>query len=304
MSWFTPKLEPGERVLLRNTDDRLIWWQTGFLALWLGSIALPNFLILGTHETQFWETVGFLLVIPLLVLLQAWAGSIWLWVLTDRQLVAREKPSAPARGLPLDAVEEARIDGDILHVRGGDERMELAITDRFCAGVRLREVLGDRFGDPGELVSPLGTVLAPGEQVRLRTLPELSITSVLAPLLLAAGLVGIMSNFFILSRTGLALALGVGLPMMSAILLADLAASWRRRGWWVAVTDKRLLLRRWREPGRYDAVAPDDIERAEYDGKQGRFILHCGDRALFLTCTKWSARRILKALGRDPGEIS
>lgn len=304
MSWFGPNLEPGERVVLRNMDDRLVWWQTGLLALWLGSIALPNFLKLDVHESRFWETVGFLLVIPLLVLLRAWAGSIWLWVLTDRRIVAREKPSTPARMLPLDAIEEWQIDGDILHVRGDGEVMELTVTDRFCAGGRLRDLLGGRFGDPGEPMSPLGTILAPGEQVRLRALPELSIMSALAPLILAAGLAGIMANFFTESRTGLALALGVMLPMMSAILLPDLVASWRRRGWWVAVTDERLLLRRWHEPGRYDAVAPENIERAEYDRKQGPFILHCVDRTLFLTCTKWSARRILKALGRDPEEIS
>jgi hypothetical protein len=86
-------------------------------------------------------------------------------------------------------------------------------------------------------------------------------------------------------------------------LFAELVAAWRRRGWWIAVTDRRLLLRRWYEPERYDAFAVGDIGLAEYDTKAGRLLVHCGDRTLFLICGKSSAHRILTALDRDPQEV-
>lgn len=292
-------LEPGERVLLRNTDDRLVWWETGFLILWMGSIGLSNFAELDATEARFWQTMAVLLVVPLLVLLRAWAGSIWSWVITDRRVLVREKPSAPLRALPLDAVERARFDGDILRVGGGGEILDLAVTGRFCAGARLRDLLGDRFGDPGQPVAPLAQILPAGERVRLRALPERMALNALTPLILAAGPVAIVAILFMEGRTGPASLFAIMMPILFAILLPEMVASWRRRGWWIAVTNERLFLRRWHEPGRYDIVAIGDIDWTEYDRKRARLTFHCGDRDLFLTCSKRSARRILAALGRN-----
>lgn len=290
--------------MLQNTDDRMMWWRTGFLVLFLCNFVLSRFIGFDARETEFWGIMTFPLVWLVLILLWAWSGSVWMWVVTDRRILGQARPSAPWRIIPLDAVEAAWVDGDTLCVRGGGESLKLPVSDRFRAGGRLRDLLGDRFGDSGQPVTRLEAILLPGERVRLRGSPDVSIMSVLAPAVLATGSLGSIVIFFSEHKDDLAFTVAVGLTLFQVSLLPDMVASWRRRGWWVAVTDKRLLLRRWHEPGRYDAVALESIERAEHDRKRSRFILHCGDRTLFLTCPKWNARRIQKAVGREPGEIS
>ena len=295
-------LAPGETVLMRNTDDRLAWWRAGMLLLLFGDIGLSNFLHYDLRAAEFWETAALILVMPLFILLWAWAGRIWLWVATDRRILARENPSAPLLELPPEAIEAVTFTDGALRLVTGGNVLSLPISDRFCAAGKLRALLGDKLGPPGHPLAPLAEIVPGDEKLTLRQLPEFSILNVVNPVFLTAGPAAILASFYVDASYGPFRGAVSVFPVLYVFLFSELAANWRRRGWWIAVTDRQLLLRRWHEPERYDAVAITDIGGVTFDPKRSRLTFHLEDGALFLHCTKWGARRIFAALGRDPAE--
>lgn len=295
-------LAPGERIVLRNTDDRLAWWRAGMLLLLFGDIGLSNFLQYDVRDAKFWETAALMLVMPLFILLWAWAGRIWLWVATDRRILAREKPSEPLLDLPPEAIEAVTYADGALRLEAGGDVLSLPISDRFCGAGKLRALLGDKLGTPGHPLAPLAEIVPGNEKLTLRQLPEFSILNAVNPLLLAAGAIVTLAYFLPRPLFSGLPGLGSVIPVFYVLGFAELVANWRRRGWWIAVTDRQLLLRRWHEPERYDAVAITDIGDVAFDPKRSRLLFRLKDRELFLHCTKWGARRVFAALGREPAE--
>jgi len=299
MSWLEPDIEPGERVVLRNNGDRFTGLRAGFLAVWVGAVALSDLPRLSAYQTA-----SITVLIAVLLLVSAAAHSMWSWCVTDRRIVMEDESGDRSREIPFNAIEAAWLDGGRLAVEVGGKVVDVPISDHFCATGMLRALLGDRFRNPGLAVVARDKILSPGETVKLGVLPEFSAISWLSLLVLF----GVWAVLLVDPRLGQMLEGSIMVPMFFVpisfvLMFPDLVAAWRRRGWWIEVTDRRLLLRRWHEPDRYDAIGLAEIVRVKFDPEEARLAFHVADRELFLLCTKWSARRILAALGRDPAEL-
>lgn len=69
--------------------------------------------------------------------------------------------------------------------------------------------------------------------------------------------------------------------------------------WRIAVTDRRVLVRRGLLGGSHDEMARHDLEGCRYDRAGGKIVLTGANRELAIGCSQPQAARILKALGRD-----
>ena len=73
--------------------------------------------------------------------------------------------------------------------------------------------------------------------------------------------------------------------------------------WRVAVTDRRILVRRGILGTRHDEMARDDIESVRYDPAARRLFIAGGGDEIEIRCFDDEAERIRRALGSELAEV-
>lgn len=301
MSWFTPKLEPGERVLFRYPDGR----REGLHLLMLLAV-LPIFAVYGLWVADLGMdyvilTGGFAYVVPL-ALIQGWRfrARAWRIMVTDRRiLIRRERRQGEAIELPRDGIENVRRDAMnqrlILRVAGE----EIAIPfDYEASEERLRRALDPHPPLEVSLGAPISRFLDPGEKIVLRhpTAGRRAFWAVLQPALIL--LAFIAPVFLLPSSPSIELVFLLPAAAVPFLILAN--TELQKHAWLVAVTDRRILHR---DRGDFTLVESMDLkELAEISREtiMTKLILRGGDgQELAIRCDPEEAGRILAALGYD-----
>lgn len=298
MGWPKRILQPGERVLLRSSEGNFVGWGLAFIGALAVFAMLRHVFVLDLHEPRFWEAVAGLVLMSLLLA----AGFFLLpfrasWALTDRRVLRRE-PFGATESVPIEAVEEARLEDTALVLQGPRGVCELPIVTRFAAGPGLYEALGARLGDAGLPVRALADMLDPGERV-VRHIPPAWTAWLRWPLLLsgpAAAVAAIVAPD--VARGGFLFPLYL-VVIMYGVMLSDIVAFWRVRGWHTVLTDRRLLRRRPEWPSRCDAIPLDAVTEAMWDKKRHMLVVTFDGRSVDIPCLRRTARQILAALERN-----
>jgi hypothetical protein len=142
MSWFTPKLEPGERIVvaLPGREDHGFWvGMGGFLVVVEGTLVMAMDAFLGINRFAtvivFWGSFALL----------AFALSRWQFVVTDRRLLRRRGLRRRMEEIALDEVDDVRTE------MGG-------FTERIVIRAKGREMTIATIGvDPAPIVRALRT---------------------------------------------------------------------------------------------------------------------------------------------------
>ncbi len=139
--WIGPKLEPGERIVLRHPDHSGGGVWAGVLAVLVAVelvalVAMDKFFGFGRTETMI------LLLVP--VLLVAAVVTRWRLIVTDRRLLCRPGPfGARYNEIRLDAVEDVRIEAG-------------AFAERIVVRANGRETVVATIGvDPAPVVAAI-----------------------------------------------------------------------------------------------------------------------------------------------------
>ena len=141
MGWFGPKLEPGERILVRHPDHSGGGFWAGVLAVivaveLVALVAMDKAFGLGRTETMI------LLMVPIFLL--SAVATRWRLIVTDRRLLCR-------RGLFAVRVETIRLDEiDDIRIEAG------AFAERIVIRARGRETVVATVGvDPAPVVAAI-----------------------------------------------------------------------------------------------------------------------------------------------------
>ncbi len=139
--WFGPKLEPGERILIRHPDHRGGAFCAGLMAVVIAVelvalIAMDKFFGFGRTETMI------LLLVPILMV--AAVVTRWRLIVTDRRLLCRRGPlGAWFVEIRLAAVDDVRIEAG-------------AFAERIVIRARGRETVVATVGiDPAPVVAAI-----------------------------------------------------------------------------------------------------------------------------------------------------
>ena len=305
MSWVASKrgegiaalseiLIPGERVVARYPPMGLIW---GLLAV-IG--ALPPLAIAAV-----WHRIGFangeqdwLLYIvvggTLYMLLATYYLGRWSLAVTDQRLLIREGPGY--QEIQLNLIREVRYAGLTLTVRATDRTVETLILIPFARRiVRAIDPASETSGAPA---GKLADLMHPDETILYRDPTTWSVKASLAFLAAASFaapvMVGYMKGF------------GDGFDWFTLGMfyagLIPMAFQWKRHfGWKVAITGRRLLVRRHHDPDRYDEIALADILSAESGEKGKNLLVEGAARTLVISAGKRKAAKILAALEAAKG---
>ena len=299
---FRRMLEPGERILVRSTDGKTTWYLAGafllmIVAAWVRRIWGVPFL-----GFEFWNGTLFMLFIAIPTPVVAWLWMRWKWVITDRRVLRGYGLfSSEIGAMRHETVDEVRLDDTTLSVYGRDYRWDFAISRAFCRADILHGLFGARMGDPGLPAGPLAEMLEPGETVLWRY--SRLVTDFLPWLVLFSGPLAVLAEV-IWPETQAYLYFSPTLVLMPyVVLLADVVAAWRRRGWQTVLTDRRLLRRRHNAPSRCDAVSLDAVDEAFWNAKGWELVVVSPGRRDTIFCLPWTARRILDTFeSNDRGE--
>jgi len=295
-------LEPGERIVARSNDGTTAWYVAGAILLLVGTAWLRKIWGVPFLGFRFWSATLFMLLFAVPTPVVTWLWTRWKWVMTDRRVLKGYGLfSSEIAEMRHETVEGVRLDGGKLIVHGDDDWWEFPITRNFLRADTLYALFGDRFVDPGLPVKPVQEMLEPGEIVLHRASPL--ITDILPWVVLLSGPV----LLFVAVTWPEALKGWYFIPAVVQgpylVLLGDVLAAWRGRGWQTVLTDRRLLRRRPEWPSRCDAIPLDAVTEAQWDSKRWGLIVVSPGRRDTIFCLRWTARRILDALERnDRGE--
>ncbi len=166
--WFDPKLEPGERVLLRD-PAWLGFYGVALLATSVIAVA-TLYLLSGRFRGEpisdlsgMWLFLGGTagLTAGLMALLQAVRDR---WAITDRRVVARRGAlRRTVEAVRRERVDRTALDGDDLLVHGEGRTMRLDLS-----GVRdaaLQAALGGKAPPAGHKAAALGRIMEQGESL-------------------------------------------------------------------------------------------------------------------------------------------
>jgi membrane protein YdbS with pleckstrin-like domain len=295
MGWLAPKLEPGERLLVRSTDGGAARYWVGVFLL-LGVIGWVRgvwaFEIFGP---KFVTAILFLLVYALLILAVAWPWTRWKWAITDRRVLKRYGLfSSEIAEMRHETVEVVRLDGTELCLHGREYRWRFDVSRNFCRADVLSRLFGDRFGETGLPAKPVGEMLDADDTVLHRR------SSLVTGLLPWAVLLSGPVLLFVEMAWPETLETWYFSPNMIVVpymvLLHHVVAFWRRRGWRTVLTDRRLLIRRPHWPSRCDEIPLDAVTDAYWDSKGWELVVVSPGRRDTIFCLPWTARRIVAAL--------
>jgi hypothetical protein len=209
------------------------------------------------------EILGFpaLMIVAAGVLIIAVLRSQKQWMITGRRIVTVEGVfRRRVQDIRRDWIEETAFDGATLTVRGGGHSLDIPLGE--ASADDLHRALGRWFPWRGAPAAPAGALLRADETLLLRRPRKWATAAGFAvPLLiLVAGAAGYSWFGFgeARGRAGLAPLLLVLIPF-----LAVLPQMFREAPWSLLVTDRRFLLRRRHDRGRYDELPLDAIEEIE-----------------------------------------
>ena len=168
MSWFVPKLEPGEAIILRNPALRDPW---GVVLLATSVMAFMTLILQSDHVqtnpppglSSIWLFLGgiFGLTVGTVFLSRATKAG---WAITDRRVLAwRGVLRKEVMELRRHEIDETALNADDLMVRGVGGRLWLNLK-----GIRddaLQSALGDIAPPAGLKTASLNRILEQGETV-------------------------------------------------------------------------------------------------------------------------------------------
>lgn len=297
MAALSEILIPGERVVARYLPMGLIW---GLLAV---TSALPALAIAAVwHRTGFanGEQDWFLYIVvggTLYMLLTTYYLGRWRLAVTDRRLLVRE--GSGYQEIQLDLIREVRYAGLTLTVRASDRTVETSILIPFAR--RIVRALDPASETGGAPAVKLTNLMHPNEAILYRDPTTWSVKASLAFLAAASFaapvMVGYMKGF------------GDGFDWLTLGMfyagLIPMAFQWKRHfGWKVAITGRRLLVRRHHDPDRYDEIALADILSAESGEKGKNLLVKDAARTLVISAGKRKAAKILAAIAHAKGSAS
>ena len=132
MTWFSPKLEPGETVVLKRSGGRRVLWLIAFMLLVFLPLEFGLFLadepggISAARLLGLAAAAGLTLLAVILPLLLGESG--WRLAVTSRRLMHRPGGlGADAEEIGIDEIETVRHDiaGNLILVRGGTREISL-----------------------------------------------------------------------------------------------------------------------------------------------------------------------------------
>jgi hypothetical protein len=307
MSWFAPKLEPGERMILRHPP---VWLFVVLAVVVVTIAAAPTVTDLLNRRIESWTegTIGPDAVIGAVMLLPVWffVGR-WHIAVTDRRVLLRQG----FFGWRIEAMDRRDIEavyfsnGALVVAGQGRELSTFCIA--LYTGPLLKQI--DPLYDNLKLRTPaLRRILLPGERVLLRL--RRPAAAILAwtvapalPLLIVILLLAFPDALDMLF--GLFSGLMTIVALLLFIILLELAFSISWAGlffdhWRIAVTDWRVLVRRGLLGAGREEITRADIETRIYDRAGSKLVLAGAGRELVIACSLAQAGRIMKATA--PGE--
>ena len=299
MSWFTPKLEPGERVLFRDPDNR----RDG-----LAMLAMLAFLFLlpalGYAFRDFPVEIVPLVIWPIfflpVALFHGWRyrSRGWRLMVTDRRLLARPGPKRrEIVSVPREGIQEIRRDAMNQRLFLKVDGDEVAIPfDYEASEARLRRALGPHAPVEAPIWARLRAFLEPGEKIVMRY-PAARRRVVWVAFVSACVMAAVMAPVFHL-LPGTFQAAHILVPMAAVPVLIVLTADLQKGRWRSVVTDRRVLYCNRDDVPRVEAMGVDDITEVCRQTIVPKLILRGGGRELAIRCDREEADRILAALGR------
>lgn len=260
------RLEPGETVLHRGGAVFAFWriaaWLAAFFGLLVFALYLDELKAGGFDPLAFLPPFLLAALAPLtalafiLAVLSGFGEGCWV---TDRRIVVRRGMLDRRRSeFRFTDVEHAAIRNERLKLSGAGRNLELRLRRHQLNAGLLSCILPRWFPEAGRPMARLGRILEPGERVVYRyppawagrVLPALAYAAIL---FLAWDLWGNLAGG---DGSGLVFSL-TGIYLMLTLVAAPPAG---RQGWWVAVTDRRLLRRIDWDWTRYEAIPLGEIE--------------------------------------------
>lgn len=294
MAALSEILIPGERVVARYLPMGLIMGMLAFIG------ALPVLAVaMIWNRTDFanGELDWFRYIIggtTLYLLFSIYYLGRWRLAVTDRRLLIRE--GSGYQEIQLDLIREVRYAGLTLTVRATDRTVETLILIPFARRiVRAIDPAPETSGAPA---GKLADLMHPDETILYRDPTTWSVKASLAFLAAASFaapvMVGYMKGF------------GDGFDWLTLGMfyagLIPMAFQWKRHfGWKVAITGRRLLVRRHHDPDRYDEIALADILSAEPGEKGKNLLVRGAARTLAITAGKRKTAKIRAAIEQAKG---
>ncbi len=128
MAWFGPKLEPGERVVLRHWPERFVYGLGALIAAMdVGSLFAVDRYVARSGAPGGQELMLFAIgaVVLSLALLPLMVWFLRLAVVTDRRLLVRNEMSwSNSRQIRLHEIEDAYQEDGRFHIRGAGRTLE------------------------------------------------------------------------------------------------------------------------------------------------------------------------------------
>lgn len=289
MAALSEILLPGERVVARYFPMGLV---QGVAGVFGASVVGVN--ILAWHRAGITDIeLDWLLYIDggmvLYLAFTTYFLGRWRLVVTEHRLLIRE--GSEYQEIQLNLIREVQYAGLTLTVRATDRTVETSILLPFAR--RIVRALDPALETSGASAVKFAALIDPDETVLYRdpttwsvkaSLAFLAATSAAAPVM-----VGYMKGF------------GDGFDWFTLGMfyasLVPMAFQWKRHfGWKVAITGRRLLVRRHHDPDRYDEIALADIVSAEPGDKGKNLSVQTATQTLDITAGKRKTAKILDAI--------
>lgn len=294
MAALSEILIPGERVVARYLPMGLFRGMLVFIG------TLPVLAVAMIWNRADFANGGpnwFLYIVggmTLYLLLSTYYLGRWRLAVTDRRLLIRE--GSGYQEIQLDLIREVRYAGLTLTVRATDRTVETLILIPFAR--RIVRAIDPALEASGAPAVKLADLMHPDETILYRdpttwsakaSLAFLTAVSAAAPVMVWY-MKGFVDGFDWLT-----------LGMFYAGLI-PMAFQWKRHfGWKVAITGRRLLVRRHHDPDRYDEIALADILSAEPGEKGKNLLVKDATRTLAISAGKRKAAKILAAIEAAKG---
>lgn len=295
---------PDEPVLLRPKSQLPVMLIAAFLAM--APLATVQYVFKDTAvtgEPLAWVSIlglpGFFLLASV-VLITAVARSQKQWLITGRRIVTIQGVfRRRIEEMRLDWITGSDFDGVTLTIRDENHALDVPLGEVRAA--ELHRVLGRWFPWRGAPAAPAKALLRHGETLLLRRPRKwVAAAGFAAPVLILGGTV---AWIYFLSGGEIELRRLAPVLMSWIPLLVLLPRMLRESAWSLMVTDRRVLLRRRHDHGRYDALALDEIEDNEVSARDtGRVTLRGQGRTFEIPAgsTK-AAERIREAIETAKG---
>lgn len=289
MAALSEILLPGERVVARYFPMGLITGVAGVLGALIVGANILAWRRAGIADLELDWLLYFDGGMVLYLAFTAYYLGRWRLVVTEHRLLIRE--GAEYQEIQLNLIREVRYAGLTLTVRAIDRTVETSILAPFAR--RIVRALDPSLETSGAPALKLAALINPDEAVLYRDPTTWSIKASLAFLAAASAAAPVV--------VGLYRGFGSGFDWFTLAMfytgLIPTAFQWKRHfGWKVAISDRRLLVRRHHDPDRCDEIALTDILSAEPGEKGKNLSIQTAAQTLDITASKRKTAKILAAI--------